>query len=425
MPATSTEETTYHHLQERLDRGVTGAPDSPTFQHILRLLFTPEQAELACHIPAFTTVDALASRTGIPTDQLDERLREMARKGLVMDLELDGHRMVMLAPVVIGFYEFTFMRTGEDAAGPEIAQLFEDYFDEGLLPRAIFRASTQIGRSLVREEALPEDLTTEVLDWERTSSIIASATSVAVSPCPCRTHAHLLGRGCDAPVRTCLTFGPGADGLVAAGLAEAITNDEALAIVQECKAAGLAQTGDNVRDDVTYLCNCCGCCCGMMRSIKRFDLPHGIVSSNWIATIDHATCRGCGRCVKACPAGALHLEPTHGEGLRRNWAVVDTERCLGCGVCDDSCRYGAHAMVPRPIRAWVPKDTFERVVAMAIERQKLGDLLYDLSESQGVHAVARALRALEHTPAARRLAAIEPLKSTFLHGLVSVMERAA
>jgi hypothetical protein len=103
---------------------------------------------------------------------------------------------------------------------------------------------------------------------------------------------------------------------------------------------------------------------------------------------------------------------------------VDPERCLGCGVCDDACRYEAHAMVPRPVRAWVPKDTFERVVAMAIERQKLGDLLYDLSEREGAHALARALRVLERTPVARRLAAIEPLRSTFLRGLVATMQHA-
>lgn len=421
---TLSDEERYARLQQRLDRGVTGAPDSPTFQAILRCLFTPDDAELATRIPAFTSLDALAERTGTDPESLDERLRAMARRGLVIDLELDGRRVVALAPVVIGFYEFTFMRTGDDAAGPEIARLFEDYFDEGLLPAAIFRASTQLGRSMVREESLPEDLPAEVLDWERTSAVIRSATSIAVSNCPCRVHARLLGRGCDAPVRTCLSFGPGADTMVRSGLAEPVSTEEALDIVAEAKAAGLAQTADNVREGITYLCNCCGCCCGMMRSIKRFDLPHGIVSSNWIAAVDHERCLGCGRCVKACPADAVHLELTHGQGRRRNWAVVDPERCLGCGVCDGACRNGAHTMVPRPVRSWVPKDTFERVVAMAIERQKLGDLLYDLSEREGAHAVARALRVLEHTPVARRLAAVEPLRSTFLHGLVAVMERA-
>jgi hypothetical protein len=41
----------YRLLQQRLDRNITGAPESPVFMKILKLLFSPEQAELARKIP--------------------------------------------------------------------------------------------------------------------------------------------------------------------------------------------------------------------------------------------------------------------------------------------------------------------------------------------------------------------------------------
>jgi NAD-dependent dihydropyrimidine dehydrogenase PreA subunit len=418
-------EVAYRLLQERLDRNVTGAPESPTFRKILRLLFTPDEARVARHISQFISIDALAERTGVDRDELDGMITAMAGKGLVLDLEQNGRRYASLAPVVIGFYEFTFMRTRDDAPMETLAELFEHYFDEGALPHAVFQMNTQIGRSLVREESLPAELPTEVLDWERATSIVRSAHSVAVSLCPCRHHAQLVGRGCGNPLRTCLSFDGAADALVRAGIAEAITNEDGLEILTECKAAGLAQTADNVQQGVTYMCNCCGCCCGMMRSIKRFGIPNGIVSSNWLAVVDHAVCRGCGKCVAACPVEAIHLEPTEGKGLRRNWAIIDAEKCLGCGVCYQVCRWGARSMEPRPNRSFTPETTFDRIVAMAIERRKLGDLLLDQTDGWTAHALARVLHIFEQTPLATALVGIEPLRSTFLRTMVAGMRRKA
>ena len=98
-----------------------------------------------------------------------------------------------------------------------------------------------------------------------------------------RVDAGLRGQGCDAPVRTCLTFNSSAHVLIRSGIAESISNDKAMEILQEAKAAGLAQTGDNVREDISYMCNCCGCCCGMMRSIKKYSIYDGIVPSSFRA----------------------------------------------------------------------------------------------------------------------------------------------
>ncbi len=417
--ADSDVELDYRLLQERLDRNVTGAPDSPAMRRILRLLFTPEDARIARQLPQVISLTGLARKLECEVEWLDLQITSMAERGLVLDFERKEKRYVLAAPVVIGFFEFTFMRERPDAPMEEYAEAFEDLFDDETFVRSIFAGSTQIGRSFVREEAI----SSEILDWEKATHVVESATSVAVSLCPCRIDAGLRGEGCEAPVRTCLTFGSAGDNLVRSGLAESISNEEALVILNEAKAAGLAQTGDNVKEQISYLCNCCGCCCGMMRSIKKYEIYDGISPSNFLATIDESECRGCTKCATACPVDAITIVPTEGKGLRKNWALVDADRCLGCGVCDDVCRWDAHSMEPRDEPTFVPQDTMERVALMAIERGKLGDLLLDNVGSKLGPIAAASLRVIERMPPWKAAMANQRIRSRFVSALLGQVKK--
>jgi len=57
-----------------------------------------------------------------------------------------------------------------------------------------------------------------------------------------------------------------------------------------------------------------------------------------VATVNEEVCRGCGRCVEACPYKAYELIET-GEGLAK--ARINQVLCKGCGVCAVVCPSGA------------------------------------------------------------------------------------
>jgi len=413
----------YRQLQRRLDRMPTGAPGTPAFRAILRLLFSPEEAELAARMPTLCSLTSLARTVGRDVADLDESITCMAARGVVFDIEMRGERWVMLAPVVVGFYETTFMHVGENTPPAELVHLFDEYLHEahaaGL--KSIFRANVQIMRALVREEALPDDPGVEVLDFERTSRVISSAETVAVATCPCRHHAQLAGRGCGAELRTCLSFNANAGALVRAGLAEAISTTEAADIVAKAKAAGLAQTADNVQRDVGFICNCCRCCCGLMYGIRTTGVAGG-VTSNWVADTDLTNCRGCKKCFRRCPVEAITVIDNGGRGRRPYWSIVDPDRCIGCGVCVGICRWGGRYLRPRERRTFTPTTTLDRLIAMAVERGKLGDPLVDTLPGTGPRTAAHVLQALERTAPATALRAIEPLRSVFLRGLLAALD---
>ena len=154
------QERTYRRLQQRLDHTIAGAPYSPTLMKILKLLYNPDQAKLATRMPTRPTeLDVLSRKLNIPADELKDRLTAMAQRGLVMDIDYRGKNYFSLAPVVIGFYEFTFMRMPEDLDPEETARLFAEYMEgDDRFARSVFGGPTQLGCFLVYEEVVVDEM---------------------------------------------------------------------------------------------------------------------------------------------------------------------------------------------------------------------------------------------------------------------------
>jgi ferredoxin len=411
----------YRLLQQRLDHNITGAPYSPVFIEILKLLFTAEEADIARQIPLRPTpLKVLARKLNMPVEELHYKIIVMAEKGLVFDVEHKEECYVVLAPVVIGFFEFVFMRTRDEMPMKELSQLFEQYmFQDDRFAHSVFAETTQLGRSLVREEALPSGDYTEILDWEKASSVIKSAKTIGLSLCACRHKAGHLGKSCDAPQKTCMTFNGSAEILIKKGMAEEVSVQETMDILQQCKGAGLAQIADNVQKNVGFICNCCGCCCGMLHSMRTFTMGHAVVTSNWLAQIDAEKCRGCNLCIKACPIDAIGLDEKNKKNSGGRHVGCDEELCLGCGVCVSACKFGCISLKPRKKRVLVPETTFDRMISMAIERGKLSNFIFDDPSRFSHRALGRIAAMIEKSSPVKAFMAIEPVKSVFLKSIIA------
>jgi Pyruvate/2-oxoacid:ferredoxin oxidoreductase delta subunit len=419
----------YRALVDRLEAGPVGLPepDDETAREarkeILEILFTSEEAEIASRIPVMPArLPDIARRVGMDAAELEPKLQAMAERGLLLDLvhPETGEVRWLLAPPVVGFFEFSLMRVNEAMPQKKLAQAFEAYFHgDASFAREVFGHETVIGRALVHETALDDGMP-EVLDYERAAALIEDARQISVSLCFCRHKAEHVGRPCDTPQEICLSLDGGAQFVQRHQLGKKIERSHALEILARARAQDLVQIADNVKHRPNWICNCCACCCEQLSAINHYDL-HAVNPSGFQPCVDGDRCKGCSRCARHCPIGAITMRASRVEARRRSdlRPEVDSDRCIGCGICADECRNDGMHMVRRERQPHVPLNTIERSVRMALERGRLAHLLVDQGASRGSRFLNALIRAVTHLPPADRALASEQVRSRFVRSALA------
>lgn len=354
-------EDVFRQLAQRLDAIPNGFPttESGVELRLLAKIFTPEEAKLAAamNLTVESAAD-IAARTGVDADTASRTLKEMACKGLIRAKKREGQFTFGLMAFIVGVYESQLSRMDT-----ELAALFEQYFRE--TQGIITRDRPAAHRVIPVEEAIPFEL--EVFPYERATELLEEAKSWGVRHCICRVQKQLVGQGCDHPVENCLVFAPLKDAFDQSKVDRPITKEEALRLLRQAQEAGLVHTTGNYRDHLSYICNCCTCCCAMLRGVVEFGIPTAVAHSDFYAVADAEVCAGCSDCVARCQFGALSVP--------EEICVVDYARCVGCGLCTTVCPTGALHLErragdeepppPANIKEWMHQRAQERGISTA------------------------------------------------------------
>lgn len=409
----------YKSLEERINKFPQGAPPSKTLYQILSILFTEEEARLVAKLPikAFR-VKTAANIWNVSQSEAYKILDNLAKKALILDIEDDKGKKYILPPPMAGFFEFSMMRTRHDIDQKLLAELYYQYMneEEDFIKELFYSTDTKLGRVYVQEEVLTNENEVTILDYERATHIIEESKHIGISMCYCRHRMSHVGKACDAPMDICMTFNNTANSLINNNFARRVDASECKELLHQAYENNLVQCGENVRSGVTFICNCCGCCCEALVAAKRFGNMNPVQTTSFIPQINYDSCINCGKCVKICPIDAIS------KTLENNREIIkiDEDRCLGCGVCVRNCHKKSITLRKRNEKIITPANSVHRAVLMAIEKGQLQNLIFDNEALASHRAMGAILSSILNLEPAKRALANEQLKSTYLDRLLSI-----
>lgn len=310
----------YERLANALNRLPNSFPRTKSNIEItlLKKIFLPEEAFLAGQLTGtFEPVAVIAKRAGLNEEETAKRLNTMMSRDFVRGSA--EKRVYRLSPFIIGIYESQLERMDH-----ELAHLFEEYLDQGGIE--IMRPQPAIHRVIPAQSAVKTEW---ILPYDKLRELLMSCNTFRVRDCICRKQQDLEGtRKCDFPLHVELIFYTGKE-TSDPPVAPFVTKEEALAVLDKTEKIGLVHTVSNVAEGVFYVCNCCGCCCGILRGITEFGIEKSVAAANYHSVIDPEKCIGCGTCVERCQMHAI--------AAQNDISVVNLSKCIGCGLCVTGC----------------------------------------------------------------------------------------
>ncbi|TFG04189.1 MAG: 4Fe-4S dicluster domain-containing protein [Promethearchaeota archaeon] len=342
----------YQSLQMHLDKMPVGFPKTKSGVEIslLKKLFSSEEAIIATKLNFFPLslkkIYRKLKKNEITIDELKQKLDVMVQKGLIMTLESNGISSYSNIPYLIGIWEMQLGRLTPEVASESYKYFHESYFENGYNKTGIPQM-----RTIPIEKAIKNEST--VATYDQVRKIINNSDKIALTDCICRIGKDLIGQSCKKTDlrETCIMLGTFAKMRIENGLAKPISKKEALGLLEKTEKEGLVPQTSNSQDPLV-ICSCCGCCCEILSSQRKFEKSAQFFATNFHAMVNLDDCIGCGTCAERCNMDAKII-------LENNKHEINLDRCIGCGLCVPTCPQGAIKLIKKRGETIPPKNTVD------------------------------------------------------------------
>lgn len=358
----------------RIGKGIGSIPSANSYEMIMEL-WSEEDAENYLKMPlhqAFTAAN-YAVEAGITEEAASAILEDQAHRNLIWRMVRGDQPYYALMPYINGFWEFGELDRALHGTMEDVAK-FDSLGISGTDPNSNGYDTTF---PLFRSYPISKDVVEggELHPYEDWRAIIKRHKTITVSPCQCRTMWQALGVPYpeEHPMNTCLSLGEMAEYFIENDIGKQITQDEAIAIVEDIISKGMVVEAICAKNP-DIICCCHSDSCGNLMGFRGIDGKSACAKyyNAYTLAYDKDKCLKCGLCVDKCPMHAI----SQGED---GYVVLD-DACVRCGQCVPVCPGKARILKAIPDYPELPEDYIDCNRFFAKDRMQRGQLV-DFTDS--------------------------------------------
>lgn len=336
-------------LYEKLRRLLRGGlPKHDVTYRLVSNMYPEEEAKILVSSIKRTgkpiSFDEIAKQSDVQGDKLKEILNNMVSKGKL----LRAGPMYILLPYLPGGFEVYFTNSTDDPERlKKVAIAHQQLFKMGM-PLELSTSKYPVYRVIpaikptkkiieLNEEL---DVQHQIMPYEILKKYLAEANPkiYAVVKCSCRVAAGLAGEPCkQTDENYCVATGILAQRVLKQENAREVSLDELMEVMEKAEKEGLVHETINTQDTAMFVCNCCSCCCGFLKSVKELSNYGSITKSNFDPQIERDLCTLCESCMEICPMNAIYHHWPHRSDHSDDFMNIRLELCIGCGICASNC----------------------------------------------------------------------------------------
>jgi formate hydrogenlyase subunit 6/NADH:ubiquinone oxidoreductase subunit I len=336
----------YSKLREFLSPRISlELPEHEVTKKLLRNMFPEKEAYLV--VNGFkktirpTTARRIRKRTDLSKEEVQKILEDMVYSGKLIKYG----PFYLVLPYIPGGFEFYFTTGRDDPKRmKKVAEAHDELFELGY-PLGLSKMNPPIYRVIptiqptndVIEINKSVDVDHQVLPYEVLKEYLAEKKDFAVVACSCRTAAEMAGHPCKRTEENfCITAGMLARYSIKTEVGKKVSLDELMEIMDRAEKEGLVHQTINIKKNSGFICNCCPCCCGFLKSVKELDNYGAIIKSNFDPIIHQEKCIACTICRDICPMDAISTKREQ-KNSDNHQIIIKRELCIGCGLCASHC----------------------------------------------------------------------------------------